>query len=210
VLKVGMLVRQAMHGLSLAQTEYLVADRLSWMRFCGLGPGDAVPDANTRWDFREALIAAGALDALFARLDRAITAAGYLPMAGQIVDATLVTAPRPRNTAAEQARIEAGETARGAEGNARRAVHLARPAGQGAPEGYRCALDGEVLEGETRPGRQATVGAEGNAGRAVHRGAAVRLQIAHLDRPPGDPSALARWEPARGDPARQDDRCRRL
>lgn len=40
-----MLVLQAMHGLSLAQTEYLVADRLSWMRFCGLGPGDAVPDA---------------------------------------------------------------------------------------------------------------------------------------------------------------------
>jgi hypothetical protein len=72
VLKVGMLVRQAMEGLSLAQTEYLVADRLSWMRFCGLGPGDAVPDANTRWDFREALIAAGALDALFVRLDRAI------------------------------------------------------------------------------------------------------------------------------------------
>jgi IS5 family transposase len=112
VLKVGMLVRQAMEGLSLAQTEYLVADRLSWMRFCGLGPGDAVPDANTLWDFREALIAAGALEALFVRLDRAISAAGYLPMAGQIVDATLVAAPRPRNTAAEQARIKAGEKAR--------------------------------------------------------------------------------------------------
>ena len=84
VLKFRMLVLQAMHGLSLAQTEFLVADRLSWMRFCGLG--DAVPDANTLWDFREALIAAGALDALFARLDRAITEAGYLPMAGQIVD----------------------------------------------------------------------------------------------------------------------------
>jgi transposase len=112
VLKFRMLVLQAMHGLSLAQTEYLVADRLSWMRFCGLGPGDAVPDANTLWDFREALIAAGGLEALFARLDRAITEAGYLPMAGQIVDATLVAAPRPRNTAAEKARIRAGETAR--------------------------------------------------------------------------------------------------
>ena len=48
VLKFRMLVLQAMHGLSLEQTEYLVSDRLSWMRFCGLGPGDAVPDANTR------------------------------------------------------------------------------------------------------------------------------------------------------------------
>jgi IS5 family transposase len=111
VLKFRMLVLQAMHGLSLAQTEYLVADRLSWMRFCGLGPGDAVPDANTLWDFREALIAAGALDALFARLDRAITEAGYLPMAGQIVDATLVAAPRQRNTDGEKARIKAGESA---------------------------------------------------------------------------------------------------
>jgi IS5 family transposase len=111
VLKFRMLVLQALHGLSLAQTEYLVADRLSWMRFCGLGPGDAVPDANTLWDFRETLIAAGALDALFARLDRAITAAGYLPMSGQIVDATLVAAPRQRNTEAEKARIKAGEKA---------------------------------------------------------------------------------------------------
>jgi IS5 family transposase len=106
-----MLVLQAMHGLSLAQTEYLVADRLSWMRFCRLGPGDDVPDANTLWDFREALIAAGALDALFTRLDRAISAAGYLPMAGQIVDATLVTAPRQRTTDGEKAAIKAGKTA---------------------------------------------------------------------------------------------------
>ena len=106
-----MLVLQAMHGLSLAQTEFLRVDRLSSMRFCGLGPGDAVPDANTLWDFRAALIAAGTLEALFARLDRAITEAGYLPMAGQIVDATLVAAPRQRNTEGEKARIKAGETA---------------------------------------------------------------------------------------------------
>jgi IS5 family transposase len=68
-----------------------------------------VLDANTLWDFREALIAAGALEALFTRLDRAITGAGYLPMAGQIVAATLVAAPRQRNTEAEKARIKAGE-----------------------------------------------------------------------------------------------------
>lgn len=111
VLKFRMLVLQAMHGLSLDQTEYMVRDRLSWMRFCGLGPGDAVPDANTLWDFREALISADVLDALFARLDRAISEAGYLPMAGQIVDATLVAAPRQRNTEADKARIKAGEKA---------------------------------------------------------------------------------------------------
>ena len=109
ILKFKMLVLQALHGLSLQQTDYLVRDRLSWMRFCGLGPGDAVPDANTLWDFREALIAAKALDKLFKRLDEAITAAGYLPMGGQIIDATLVAAPRQRNTDGEKAAIKAGE-----------------------------------------------------------------------------------------------------
>jgi IS5 family transposase len=111
VLKFRMLVLQALHGLSLEQTEYLVRDRLSWMRFCGLGPGDAVPDANTLWDFREALIAAKVIDALFTRLDRAISEAGYIPMSGQIVDATLVAAPRQRNTEGEKAAIKAGRTA---------------------------------------------------------------------------------------------------
>lgn len=109
VLKFRMLVLQALHGLSLHQTDYLVRDRLSWMRFCGLGPGNAVPDANTLWDFREALIKAKALDRLFARLDRAISDAGYLPMSGQILDATLVAAPKQRNTEAEKADIKAGE-----------------------------------------------------------------------------------------------------
>lgn len=112
VLKFRMLVLQALNGLSLEQTEFLVKDRLSWMRFCGLGPGDNVPDANTLWDFREALIAADALDALFTRLDRAITEAGYLPMSGQIIDATLVAAPRQRNTEEEKAKIKAGESAK--------------------------------------------------------------------------------------------------
>ncbi|MEO5338855.1 MAG: IS5 family transposase [Magnetospirillum sp. WYHS-4] len=112
VLKFRMLVLQALHGLSLDQTEYLVRDRLSWMRFCGLGPGDAVPDANTLWDFREALITAKALDALFGRLDRAITEAGYLPMSGQIIDATLVSTPRQRNTDGEKEQIKAGKAAR--------------------------------------------------------------------------------------------------
>ena len=109
VLKFKMLVLQALHGLSLQQTDYLVRDRLSWMRFCGLGPGDAVPDANTLWDFREALIAAKALDTLFERLDAAISAAGYLPMGGQIVDATLVAARKQRNSEGEKAALKAGE-----------------------------------------------------------------------------------------------------
>ena len=37
------------------RTEYLIRERLSFMRFLGLGFGDTVPDANTIWNFREAL-----------------------------------------------------------------------------------------------------------------------------------------------------------
>ena len=87
VLKFRMLVLQSLHGLSLEQTEYLVRDRLSWMRFCQLGPEDRVPDANTLWDFREALIAAGALDDLFTRL------AG-LPLSGGPVSVLVHDGPR--------------------------------------------------------------------------------------------------------------------
>lgn len=111
VLKFKMLYLQAQHGLSLEATEHLVRDRLSWMRFCGLTLADPVPDANTLWDFREALIRAAALDRLFERLDQAIKDAGYLPMSGQIVDASLVAAPRQRNTEEEKAAIKAGQKA---------------------------------------------------------------------------------------------------
>jgi len=112
VLKFKMLVLQSLHGLSLAQTSYMVRDRLSWMRFCSLGPGDRVPDANTLWDFREALIGARALDKAFECLDRAISKAGYLPMGGQLIDATLVAAPKQRNTESEKAAIKDGKTAK--------------------------------------------------------------------------------------------------
>ena len=111
VLKFKMLYLQAQHGLSFEQTEHLVRDRLSWMRFCGLSIADRVPDANTLWDFREALIAKGALERLFERLDQAIKEAGYLPMSGQIVDASLVAAPRQRNTKGEKDAIKAGKSA---------------------------------------------------------------------------------------------------
>lgn len=74
VLKFKMPYLQAQHGLSFEQTEHLVRDRLSWMRLCGLTIADPVPDANTLWNFREALIATGAFERLFERLDQTIKA----------------------------------------------------------------------------------------------------------------------------------------
>ena len=108
VLMFKALLLQAMHALSDERCEYLIRDRLSFMRFLGLGLADAVPDANTIWTFREALKRAGAIDALFARFDTALKAAGDLAMGGQIVDAAIVAAPKQRNTEAERAAIKAG------------------------------------------------------------------------------------------------------
>jgi transposase, IS5 family len=53
VLMFKVLLLQAMHALSDERCEYLVKDRLSFMRFLGLGLADPVPDANTVWTFRE-------------------------------------------------------------------------------------------------------------------------------------------------------------
>src|ERR687889_753795 len=69
VLMFKVLLLQAMHALSDERCEYLIKDRLSFMRFLGLGLADPVPDANTIWTFREAPKRAGAVDALFGRFD---------------------------------------------------------------------------------------------------------------------------------------------
>src|SRR4051794_13302027 len=71
------LVLQASHSLSDERTEFLIKDRLSFMRFLGLGLADPVPDANTIWTFREALTRAQiagqpAIEGLFARFDAAL------------------------------------------------------------------------------------------------------------------------------------------
>ena len=73
---------QAMHTLSDERCEYLIRDRLSFMRFLGLGLADPVPDANTIWTYREALKRAGVVDTLFRRFDAALRVVGYLAMSG--------------------------------------------------------------------------------------------------------------------------------
>ena len=108
----GMLVLQSRHGLSLGATGKAVRGRPGWMRFCGLGIADRVPEANTLRDFREALIKAGELDALSAELERMIYAAGFISRSGRMLDSSPVAAPRQRAGAAEKAAIKEGQTAR--------------------------------------------------------------------------------------------------
>jgi IS5 family transposase len=109
VLMFKVMVLQALYSLSDDQAEFQIQDRLSFMRFLGLGLGDTVPDAKTIWLFREHLSQARAVENLFARFDKHLTKAGYLAMGGQIVDATIVAAPKQRNSDGEKADIKAGK-----------------------------------------------------------------------------------------------------
>jgi transposase, IS5 family len=102
------LVLQTLYTLSDDQTEYQLKDRLSFMRFVGLALHDPVPDAKTIWLFREQLARAGAAEQLFARFDTLLRAKGWLAMGGQIVDATVIEARRPRLTQAEKDTIKGG------------------------------------------------------------------------------------------------------
>jgi IS5 family transposase len=101
-------VLQTLSTLSDDQTAYQIRDRLSVMRFLGLALEDRVADAKTVWLFREQLTQAGAIERLFASFDAALRQAGYLAMAGQIVDATVVAARRPRLTQDETATVKGG------------------------------------------------------------------------------------------------------
>jgi IS5 family transposase len=108
VLMFKVLVLQTLYTLSDDQTEYQIRDRLSFMRFLGLALEDRLPDAKTIWLFREQLTRAGAVERLFARFDAVLREAGYLAMGGQIVDATVVQARRPRLSKDEKATVKGG------------------------------------------------------------------------------------------------------
>jgi IS5 family transposase len=108
VLMFKVLVLQTLYTLSDDQTEYQIRDRLSFMRFAGLALEHRVRDAKTIWLLREQLTRAGAIEHLFTRFDAVLRAAGYLAMGGQIVDATIVQARRPRLSKDEKATVKGG------------------------------------------------------------------------------------------------------
>jgi IS5 family transposase len=102
------LLVQRFFNLSDEQTEYQINDRLSFQNFIGWTLADKVADANTLWDFREALIRAGAFEQLFALFDQQLRERGLLAQPGKLVDATFVDVPRQRNTREENATIKGG------------------------------------------------------------------------------------------------------
>lgn len=106
------LILQAQHNLSDARMEFMIRDRLSWMRFLSFDIGAPTPDENTIRHFRNRLTETGTLKRVMKAFDWQLQKKGYIPMAGQIVDASLVPAPKQRNTEPEKAAVKEGNSAR--------------------------------------------------------------------------------------------------
>ena len=102
---VRVLVVKRLHGLSDEQTEFQLLDRRSFRRFCGLAHSRNIPDRTTIWNF-ENRIGVGGVEALFAELDRQVRAHGLEARAGQIIDATLVPAPKQHFTKGDKEILE--------------------------------------------------------------------------------------------------------
>lgn len=105
-------ILQAQHNLSDARMEFMIRDRLSWMRFLGFDLGAATPDENTIRHFRNRLTETGTLKRVMKAFDWQLHKKGYIPMSGQIVDASLVPTPKQRNTEGEKEAIKEGKSAR--------------------------------------------------------------------------------------------------
>lgn len=159
------LVLAAQNNVSDERMEFLIWDRLSWLRFLDFDLGKPTPDENTIALFREKLTRANAIKALFDEFDRQLKGSGYLPMGGQLVDATLVSAPRQRNTDYEKAAIKEGKTAP--------EIWPDKPA-KAAQKDIDARWDSEVLESQAQTGRL-------KADRHCHPN--LWLQEPHCDRP---------------------------
>jgi IS5 family transposase len=109
LLKFKMLILQSLYNLSDDALERQVLDRLSFMRFLGLGLGDDVPDAKTIWSFREALKADGVEEKLFARFGAFLNQVGFTAKQGQIVDASIVKVPIRRDSRETNKLVKANE-----------------------------------------------------------------------------------------------------
>ena len=104
------MILQSLYNLSDDQLEFQIRDRLSFMRFLGLSLSDTVPDAKTIWLFREQLTDANLIKKLFDQFDDFLRKNGFSAQKGQIVDASIVAAPKQRNSREENKQIKEGQT----------------------------------------------------------------------------------------------------
>ena len=109
VLMFKILIIQSLYNLSDDAVEFQILDRLSFMRFLKLSLGDRVPDSKTIWLFRDQLTKANLIEKLFVEFDKFLRSNGYSAKKGQIVDASIISTPKQRNSRNENQKIKQGE-----------------------------------------------------------------------------------------------------
>jgi IS5 family transposase len=104
------LVLQRLYHLSDAQTEFMIRDRLSFMRFVGVDLHETIPDEKTIWRFREELIAGRVMDQLWKAFDGELKRLGVQTSRGKIVDASIVeSTSKPRKKSRDRETDETTE-----------------------------------------------------------------------------------------------------
>ena len=120
ILMFKIMILHSLYNLSDDQIEFQIRDRLSFMRFLDLGIGDTVPDAKTIWLFREQLTEAELIEELFEQFDEFLCINGFSAKKGQIVDASIISVPKQRNTRDENKSIKNGNVPQNWDDNKKR------------------------------------------------------------------------------------------
>ena len=93
---------QLLYNLSDEQMEFQLLDRPSFQRFVGLRQSSQAPDRTTIWTFKERLIKAGTGERIFEAVNRQLDRHGFIARGGQMIDASIVPAPRQTLTRDEK------------------------------------------------------------------------------------------------------------
>jgi IS5 family transposase len=108
VLMFKILILQRYYNVSDDAMEYAILDRLSFMRFLGLGINNPVPDSKTIWLFRDTLTKLNLIEELFVTLDKQLDKDGIIVHKGKIIDASIVEVPKQRNNRKEIDQLKEG------------------------------------------------------------------------------------------------------
>lgn len=150
VLMFKVVVLKKLYGLSDAQVAYQVKDRVSWWRFLGLQHGGRKPDEKTIWKFCNDLTEAGAMDELWEIFNSYLNEQGLRATQGQIIDSTIVAAPRQRISDKERQQVASGVKPKGwKDAKMRQADTDARWTVKTSPD--RVDKDGQVKKGLVIP-----------------------------------------------------------
>ncbi len=120
------LLLQQCYGLSDAELEEAINDRVSFRKFLGLSLEAASPDHTTLCRFRNRLVEAGLSEKLFGEFARQLDQRGLILKRGTMIDASLVETPfRPGSSDGEREAVD---------GDARLTARKGRP---GTHYGYK-------------------------------------------------------------------------